>query len=65
MSNTGYLASHDQYATFGYAHRCECGATWYDSDGGPCHERCVDCGELVSIYDDTHRCDGAKSSYNV
>ena len=21
----------------GNAHRCQCGALWYDSDGGPCH----------------------------
>ena len=31
----------------GYSHQCVCGATWYDSDGIPCHVLCDTCGEMI------------------
>lgn len=30
----------------GFPHECECGAEWYDMEGGPCHRRCFKCGKL-------------------
>ena len=37
----------DDYILNGNWHKCACGARWSDSDGGPCHVKCEDCGELI------------------
>lgn len=41
----------------GRIHRCVCGLPWWDSDGGPCHERCIDCGVVDEQMDDEGRCE--------
>lgn len=41
--------SYDNWVTSGSAHTCVCGATWHDSDGGPCHVQCS-CGAIVDPY---------------
>lgn len=42
----------------GHSHTCACGRTYYDSDGQPCHEECVDCGKVFDIdeFDTDYRC---------
>ncbi len=33
-----------EIGTSGSYHRCVCGRPWSESDGGPCHIRCAECG---------------------
>jgi len=40
------MRSYDDWIINGDWHKCECGRSWSDSDGGPCCSRCVKCGEL-------------------
>ena len=35
----------DHFIVNGYSHTCCCGSNWYDSDGGPCHTECCQCGK--------------------
>jgi hypothetical protein len=37
----------DDYILNGEWHTCVCGARWSDSDGGPCHSKCDNCGDIV------------------
>lgn len=39
----------------GNDHECVCGATWYDSDGGPCHDVCSadNCSEIIPSGDNS------------
>lgn len=46
----------DFFLTHGYSHRCICGEVWYDSDGGPCHVKCADCGEITDDPDEEGNC---------
>lgn len=39
--------SYDDWRMHGETHRCDCGASYTDSDGGPCHFTCKECGDLV------------------
>ena len=41
-------------------HKCECGADWSDSDGGPCHYTCEHCGTEGIDRDETCECDSAQ-----
>jgi len=43
--------NYDDWRVNGEWHKCECGAEWSDSDGGPCHERCKHCGELIEALE--------------
>jgi hypothetical protein len=53
-----YDGPSDHFLQSGYSHRCVCGRLWYDSDGGPCHWECVDCGKMIDEddSDDEGRC---------
>ena len=42
---------YDDWKMNGSRHVCVCGTAWYDSDGGPCHDRCEHCGEVVLVED--------------
>lgn len=38
-----------EIGTSGRYHRCICGRPWSESDGGPCHERCAECGCIYPV----------------
>jgi hypothetical protein len=35
----------DDHIINGRWHKCCCGGRWSDSDGGPCHVECRECGK--------------------
>jgi hypothetical protein len=37
----------DDFILNGAWHKCVCGAQYSDSDGGPCHWTCDNCGDIV------------------
>ncbi len=47
---------YDAWVTSGTRHTCECGSFWWDSDGGPCCDRCEDCKELFDVDDLNENC---------
>lgn len=40
------MSAYDDWRCHGNRHKCVCGSTWTDSDGGPCHWECK-CGKVV------------------
>lgn len=44
-------SAYDNWRLNGNWHRCICGARWSDSDGGPCHVKCEDCGAVTHVDD--------------
>jgi hypothetical protein len=45
------MSGYDNYILNGSWHKCVCGSSWSDSDGGPCHARCVECGTITDCDD--------------
>ena len=41
----------DDFIINGRWHKCQCGARWSDSDGGPCHWDCKECGGMIGEDD--------------
>ena len=50
---------YDSWVQNGNWHKCQCGESWSDSDGGPCHERCKRCDALTDVdeLDDDQLCE--------
>jgi hypothetical protein len=47
-------SAYDDWKLNGRWSRCECGAQWSESDGGPCHFRCSVCKQIVDACSDNY-----------
>ena len=64
------IRDYDDWAVNGSWHKCVCGSRWSDSDGGPCHETCPQCGDYLCVEDfDGHEfcpaCQAKQDAYDI